>query len=583
MYVIFSSIVSFSTDSKVSHPAIPRDADDSTDQDVTDEPTHRGTEVQPTNCSNVKKQLSTKNRKQNKHQCVVCEKDFKWKYDLKSHMQLQHGSESDTDPDVTDESSDSETDVQPTNCSGVKKKLSTKNIKRKKHQCFVCEKGFKWKYDLKSHMQLQHGGESDTTDPDVTDESSDCETDVQPTNCRSVKKKLSTKNIKRKKHPCFMCEKVFKWKYSLKSHMQIQHGGETDSTDSDVTDESSDSGTDVQPTNYSNGDKQPSTKIRKLIKTDPDVTDEPSGHGTDVQPTNCTNVNKQLSTKIRKLIRYQCVVCEKGFQWKCLLKRHMQRRHSDERDITDPDATDVQPTNCSNVKKQLSTKDRKQKSHQCVVCEKDFKWKYDLRSHMQLQHSGERPFQCEVCDKRFNQTSHLRKHLATHTRDRPFQCKDCDKSYTRRCDLKIHLLLHTGERPFKCDVCSMSFARSFTLKEHLRLHTGERPFKCNICDQRFRRKNTYQFHLVKHSGENPFMCEICSKCFMRRGILTRHLRTHNDDMPFQCTACGKRFKEKYQLTSHLRIHSDEKPFKCNVCDKRYKRKCQLETHSKTHC
>ena len=39
---------------------IPRDIVDGTDPDVDDEnPSHRGSDVQPTNCSNVNKQLST--------------------------------------------------------------------------------------------------------------------------------------------------------------------------------------------------------------------------------------------------------------------------------------------------------------------------------------------------------------------------------------------------------------------------------------------------------------------------------------------------------------------------------------------
>ena len=48
------------TDSRTSCPIIPRDIDDSTDPDVDDEnPSLRGSDVQPTNCSNVNNQLST--------------------------------------------------------------------------------------------------------------------------------------------------------------------------------------------------------------------------------------------------------------------------------------------------------------------------------------------------------------------------------------------------------------------------------------------------------------------------------------------------------------------------------------------
>ena len=67
---------------------IPRDIDDSTDPDVDDEKRYRrGLDVQPTNCSNVNKQLSTqddvmRNVHENTadakkgHNSVLCDKEL---------------------------------------------------------------------------------------------------------------------------------------------------------------------------------------------------------------------------------------------------------------------------------------------------------------------------------------------------------------------------------------------------------------------------------------------------------------------------------------------------------------------------
>ena len=130
-------------------------------------------------------------------------------------------------------------------------------------------------------------------------------------------------------------------------------------------------------------------------------------------------------------------------------------------DSTDPDfddaepshrETDAQPTNCNNVNKQLSPKNKKRK---------------------QIQHNDERPFQCRVCDKRFKQTSHLKRHSATHSSDRPFQCEVCDKSFKQKATLKRHFATHSGERPFQCEVCDKSYTRNSTLMAHARTHTGE--------------------------------------------------------------------------------------------------------------
>ena len=48
-----------STDPKASHPTTPRDIDDNTDPDVDEKPSNHGSDVEPANCSNVYKQLST--------------------------------------------------------------------------------------------------------------------------------------------------------------------------------------------------------------------------------------------------------------------------------------------------------------------------------------------------------------------------------------------------------------------------------------------------------------------------------------------------------------------------------------------
>ena len=128
--------------------------------------------------------------------------------------------------------------------------------------------------------------------------------------------------------------------------------------------------------------------------TDPDVDDEKPSHlGSDVQPANCSNVNKQLSTRDKELCEgtiksFSCTRCKMSFTSMEELTSHCEKH------------------------KTAAT-------HKCTVCEKSFAWKGSLTRHLRT-HSGERPFQCEVCDKRLTRKNNLRTHLQIHNSERPF-------------------------------------------------------------------------------------------------------------------------------------------------------------------
>ena len=118
---------------------------------------------------------------------------------------------------------------------------------------------------------------------------------------------------------------------------------------------------------------------------------------------------------------------------------------------TDPDvdgeksphhASDVQPTNCSNVNKQLSTQDDvmmnvhentayTNEDHNSVLCDKE------------LCEGTIKSFSCTRCAMSFTAMEEFTSHCATHKTAVEHQCNMCGKSYTRKGDLTAHVYEYT--------------------------------------------------------------------------------------------------------------------------------------------
>lgn len=131
-------------------------------------------------------------------------------------------------------------------------------------------------------------------------------------------------------------------------------------------------------------------------------------------------------------------------------------------------AFDVQDESSSDEEDFFTPKTKKKSTKKATKTQKD---------------SKKNTFNCDICSRVFTSLARIKQHMiAGHLKKKkpskrplsPTLCTLCGKHIR---DMKTHLkLIHSSERPFACDYCNATFKQKVHRDTHTRQHTGEKPF-----------------------------------------------------------------------------------------------------------
>jgi len=217
----------------------------------------------------------------------------------------------------------------------------------------------------------------------------------------------------------------------------------------------------------------------------------------------------------------------------------------------------------------------------CSECNQVFRQQRYLKWHIREVHSVAEMATCETCLKQFKHF-HLQKHIKdVHTKEES-HCDECGKVYQNRKNLRNHKnAVHRVAELSTCEMCFKSF-KCFNLQKHIQdVHTKVMS-PCDECGKIYSNTKRLREHKSVVHSNKQLLCDICCKVFKCPSYLASHIRRfHNSvDEENDCDQCGKVFKSKNKLYLHnMAVHTIEN-IPCSVCGKVSRNSYLLKKHIK---
>ncbi|XP_029950557.1 zinc finger protein 665-like [Salarias fasciatus] len=279
-----------------------------------------------------------------------------------------------------------------------------------------------------------------------------------------------------------------------------------------------------------------------------------------------------------------CLACDKQFKDKSALASHLKghkKVESSPQSLICGECGKVF-SRMYHLKRHIMThrKASNTECYKCPDCHRDFAFPEDLNKHLEI-HVKENKGTCPKCNENFGSLKELQTHMEVHQKS--YSCSICEKKFKVEYALKKHEQGHQNEQ-YYCSLCNKRFLKLSHYKRHEMVH-GRRESRCPHCDGVFLQVTALKYHLRTHTEERPHQCSCCIETFELKEELEQHCLRHRKfkkERPYSCTRCDCAFSTLVELTAHMASHEGEQPVTCPVCGRTFLNKKKLEKHLTIH-
>jgi len=321
-----------------------------------------------------------------------------------------------------------------------------------------------------------------------------------------------------------------------------------------------------------------------------------------------------------------CHLCKKICSNRMTLKCHFKKMHQNEVESIGKQAKKKSLLKVENFERSKSKAEGNLSGQNCECCDKRFKFKYQLLSHiaqkqgnglycvvaecpnsdqlfpsldsleLHLQgHTGEMSYPCLLCFKHFTTSAARDKHTATHEEGKGgYNCPHCDVTQPSRLVLNMHVKYCNKKEEVDEEMVQLEQEDLITLSpgidtpnavfdsskyicqdcgivmdclEQVPMHKCQKNFSCTFCDIKLPTEDDLVKHNKMFHSLEEVRCLLCKE-IVAKSKLDKHMKeSHMEKQPFQCGACSKRFSSSQSLQRHtLSHHSKVIEEVCTLCN-----------------
>ena len=384
---------------------------------------------------------------------------------------------------------------------------------------------------------------------------------------------------------CKICTKVFKWKETLRRHMDSSHNEE--------------------------GKTSFKCNICQKVFAHHATLFVHTKSQHNEEKASCDQCDKKFQNssslschkkRIHEGKTFPCDACPYKLSTGQSLEKHTKRKHKNKSAIPEgqtcecklcPYKTDTQ----EKLDKHASSHMPKER-HVCKLCSKSLSSFKGLARHMNNHSKTATAYhKCQICPYSSPNKRGFEKHLKdTHGLSNMHICPICKKSLTSQKNLAVHIKFHSRKRTshHRCTKCFFHSASQLLLKRHVwEVHNIKKTISCLKCDVKLELIKDFHSHMKaihpkklkvarkKETSQSLQTCSICEYSSYLKKDVNSHKKSHKnyvknavkpDDVPHPCDKCTKSFTTRKLLTQHLKLHGD---FICTKCLKTFSLKSQL--------